>query len=150
MSCSSDYSSLRSLDENFERLRNPQQTRKSQAFGGGRIVRQYMSGVGVITERHVSDDESLLFEPTHSSSVPPIVSQTSSRVSLFEDEEEEDSEISVDTIICPCDVNAIGTENRRKKNSSANIIFFVSKFKSSITQWGSSLLARNSQTQREK
>lgn len=41
----------------------------NRAFGGGRVVRQYMSGVGVITERHVPDDDLFFYESSDRFSV---------------------------------------------------------------------------------
>lgn len=120
----------------------------SRGFGRGHIIYQYMSGVGVITERYVSNSGILLYQSRHSSDPFISKSDVKSRESLTmeeedeevkevkEVEEEEDDDEEFDTsmpVNCPCYEYAlkIQYESFQRVGLFRNIISKLFNFKSS-------------------
>lgn len=111
------------------------ESRENRGFGHGHIVRQYMSGVGVITERYVSDDDMLFYESTGRSSdndSTSIISDNSHNYLAAEEEkeEEEDETLNVPEN-CPCYEKAL--QDELKKNGFLKKIFrLILNFKSRL------------------
>lgn len=83
---------------------------KKRKFGRGHIVRQYMSSVGVITERYASD-ENLLYDESQYSSKDSISDTKSSQMLLTDGEE---SVIAVPVMNCPCYEKACKEELKKQ------------------------------------
>lgn len=86
---------------------------KNRAFGRGHVVRQYMSGVGVITERYVPDDELLFYESGSSLDDSSSLSSAKSH-EIFIDKDNEELNTTTVMIDCSCYEEAI--EKERKNN----------------------------------
>lgn len=109
----------------------PQENHK---FGRGHIIRQYMSGVGVITERYISNDHLLFFESRNTSNQSVSTSDVKSLESKIEEEQQKEVVEQFNTtmpINCPCYDKAFKKE--LKKNRSFKNIF-LSIFKTIISE----------------
>lgn len=84
---------------------------KQKSFGRGHIIRQYMSGVGVITERYIPDNEILFYESTERSSNYSTTSDDKSHVSSSEDEE--DTTNNFEPMNCPCYEKSLSVERKK-------------------------------------
>lgn len=128
-----DNLSIKYYENNFNYLDRykPQENHK---FGRGHIIRQYMSGVGVITERYISEDHLLCFELENHSD--QSMSNIDAKSFEMEEQEEEEEEKIFTTIPvnCPCYEKAC--EEELKKNRSFKNIFLsmFQTFKSEITK----------------
>lgn len=127
-----EETSIDLIDENdFSPLAYPK-SRENRGFGRGHIVRQYMSGVGVITERYVSEEDMLFYDSTgrHSDNSTSNSGENSREYLTEEEEEEVKEEITVPEN-CPCYEKALKDE--LKKREFLNIIFtFILNLKSQI------------------
>lgn len=95
--------------------------KKNQKFGRGHIVHQYMSSVGVITERYVSDEDLLSYKTTYGSDGPKSRTYVKSNSILNKKQEEmEEEELSINVPVnCPC--YEIYLKEYYKKHNSLNI-----------------------------
>lgn len=101
-----DLSSSNLINKNEFNILDRFTPKKNPKFGRGHIVRQYMSGVGVITERYESDEHLLFFQSVYDSdgSQSDIKSNCTS-ITEEEEEKEEVEEEELNTIMpvnCPC------------------------------------------------
>lgn len=109
------------INENdFSRLVHPKSP-ENRGFGIGHIVRQYMSGVGVITERYVSDDDMLFYDSTGRSSDNYSISNSDKNSSEYLTEEEELREDINLPENCPCYEKVLN--DKLKKRGFLNNIF---------------------------
>jgi len=116
----------------FDRYK-PQENHK---FGRGHIIRQYMSGVGVITERYISDDH-LLYSKSENHPDQSTSNIDAKSFDYLMGEQEEGKEETIITTIpvnCPCYKKAC--EEELKKNRLFKNIFLsvFQTFKSEITK----------------
>lgn len=124
----SDYniqnnSSTALMNENNFNYLDQYKPQENYKFGRGHIIRQYMSGVGVITERYIPDDH-LFFESGNSLT---SISDVKSLENLFEEEENEEEECNTTVVVnCPCYEKA-WDEELKKSRSFINIFLSCCK-----------------------
>lgn len=134
---SQNSSSIKYYENNFNYL-DRYQLQENHKFGRGHIIRQYMSSVGVITERYISNDHLLFFKSENPSdqSMSNYYVKSLENVIGGEEEEEEEEEKTITTmpVNCPCYEKAF--EEELKKNISYKNIFLsmFQTFKSEITK----------------
>lgn len=75
--------------------------KKNPKFGRGHIVRQYMSGVGVITERYESDEHLLFFQSVYDSDGSKSDIKSNS-TSITEEEVDKEELNTIMPVNCPC------------------------------------------------
>lgn len=108
-------SSVKKTDFNYLDRFTP---KKNQKFGRGHIVRQFMSGVGVITERYVSDEDLLFYQSGYDSDGSKSTSGAKSNSTLINEEEEvEEEELNIILPVnCPCYEKSLEEYYKRKKS----------------------------------
>jgi len=126
-------SSIKYYENNFNYFDRykPQGNHK---FGRGHIIRQYMSGVGVITERYIPNDHLFFFKSGNPSDHSTSNCDVKSLEHLIEEEEEEEEEKIITTmpVNCPCYEKAC-EEELKKSRSFKNIFSSIFQtFKSEI------------------
>lgn len=113
-------------------LEGKKKTMVNRGFGRGHVVRQYMSGVGVITERYVPEDM-LFYKPGHSSgshdgsstSVFSVSSGGEGRGGGTQEERDDDGD-ELNTILpenCPCYEKWLQEERKRTTGFFRNKLF---------------------------
>lgn len=113
---------------NYSDRFKPQENHK---FGRGPIIRQYMSGVGVITERYISDDNLLYFESGNLSDPSTSNYDVRSLDYLTEEEEKEEEKIMTTMPVnCPCYEKACEEEFKRKRSLKNFFLSIFQTFKS--------------------
>lgn len=118
----------RLIYENNSNVLEHLENREHRIFGRGHIIRQYMSGIGVITERHVPDDEVLYYESAERSldySESSIIDDRSHGSST---EEEEETVNMFEPVNCPCYEKSL-KEEREKSGMLKNIFSLIFNFK---------------------
>lgn len=135
---SQNSSSIKYYENNFNYL-DRYQPQENHKFGRGHIIRQYLSSVGVITERYISNDHLLFFKSENLSDQSTsnyYVKSLENVIGGEEEEEEEEEEKTITTLLvnCPCYEKAL--EEELKKNRSYKNIFLsmFQTFKSEITK----------------
>lgn len=127
-------SSITLMNENNFNYLDRYKPQENHKFGRGHIIRQYMSGVGVITERYISNDHLLFFESRNTSDQSVFTSDVKSLESIIEEEKQKEEVEQFNTIMpinCPCYDKAYKKE--LKKNRSFKNIF-LSVFKAIISE----------------
>uniref|UniRef100_A0A2S2PA95 Uncharacterized protein n=1 Tax=Schizaphis graminum TaxID=13262 RepID=A0A2S2PA95_SCHGA len=122
------------MNKNNSNYLDRHKPQENHVFGGGHIIRQYMSGVGVITERYIPDYYLLFFESESTSDQSTFISDVKSLEYLIEEEEPEEKEEKCNSTIpknCPCYDKAWKKE-LRKNRSFKNI--FSSVFQTTISK----------------
>jgi len=127
--------SIKYHENNFNYLDRykPQENHK---FGRGHIIRQYMSGVGVITERYTSDDHLLCFELENYSDQSTSNIDARSFDYLMEEQEEEEEEKKIVTTMpvnCPCYEKACEEELKKNRSFKNILLSMFQTFKSEIS-----------------
>lgn len=105
--------------------------RGNRGFGRGHIVRQYMSGVGVITEKYVSDDNLLFYDSTGRSLDNYSTSNSAENSHEYLTEDEEVKEEIIIPENCPCYEKAFKDE-MKKRGFFNNIFTLILNLKSRI------------------
>jgi len=115
------------MNKNYSNYLDQQKPQENHVFGGGHIIRQYMSGVGVITERYIPDYYLLFFESANTSDQSASISDVKSLEYLMGENEQKEEEEKCNLTIpinCPC-YDKAWKEELRKNRSFMNILSSV-------------------------
>lgn len=122
-------SSIKLMNENNFNYLDRYKPQENHKFGRGHIIRQYMSGVGVITERYISNDHLLFFESRNTLDQSMSTSDIKSVESKIEEEQQKEKVEQFNTttsINCPCYDKAYKKE-LKKNRSFKNIVLSIFK-----------------------
>lgn len=114
------------INENDFNCLNSQKAKHCQKFSRGHIIHQYMSSVGVITERYVQHENLLFCEPEHILDQSSLISDVKPCKSSTDHEEDEDNDSNtIVSINCPCYEQALIKEYKKQgylKNMFSRIL----------------------------
>lgn len=116
-------SAITLMDENNLNYFDQHRSQENQKFVRGHIINQYMSGVGVITERYIPDEHLLFFDSKHPLDQSTSLSDVKSLLSIKEEEQEEEHKQFTLTVPVNCPCYEKSREEEFKNNESHKSIF---------------------------